>query len=100
MDISYYYLFRVSASNGTIVGCINEQLIMCGCSLGVTCSTGSGYSCHIGLETVESYLILRAVVLAYIYGICFTTLPGQWLWLLGGCLDFPCCDPVRGAFLG
>ena len=39
----------------------------------VACSTGSGYSCHIGLDAVESYLILRAVVLAYIYGICFTT---------------------------
>ena len=29
----------------------------------------------IGLETVESYLILRAVVLTDIYGICFATLP-------------------------
>ena len=28
------------------------------------------------------------------------SLPGWWLWLLGGCLDFPCCDPVGGAFLG
>ena len=34
---------------------------------------GSGYSCHIGLDTMESYLILRAVVLTYIYGICFAT---------------------------
>ena len=27
-------------------------------------------------------------------------LPGQWLWLPGGCLDFPYCDPVGGALLG
>ena len=27
-------------------------------------------------------------------------LPGKQLCLPGGCLDFPCCDPVRGAFLG
>ena len=75
MDISYHYLFGGSVSDGTIVDCINEQFIVCGCSLHVACSAGSGYSCHIGLETVESYLILRAVVHAYIYGICFTTPP-------------------------
>ena len=34
-DISYHYLFGVSVSNGTIIGCINEQLIVCGCSLRV-----------------------------------------------------------------
>ena len=60
----------------------------------------SGYSCHVGLDAMESYLILRAVVLAHIYGICFTTPAWWWLCLLGGHLDFPCCDPVRGAFLG
>ena len=73
MDITYHYLFRVSVSYGAIVDCINEQFIMCGCSLSDACSMGSGYSCHIGLDTTESYLILRAVVLAYIYGICITT---------------------------
>ena len=99
MDI-YHYLFRVSVSYGTIVDCINEQFIICGCSLSVACSVGSGYSCHIGLDAMESYLILRAVVLTYIYGICLPPLPGQWLWLLGEHLDFPCCDPVGGAFLG
>ena len=71
--ISYHDLFEMGVSCGTIVDCISEQFIMCGCSLSVVCSMGSGYSCHIGLDTVESYLILRAVVLAYIYGICFTT---------------------------
>ena len=25
--------------------------------------------------------------------------PGQWLWLLSGHLDFPCCDQVGGVFL-
>ena len=63
----------MSFSNGTIVDCINEQFIVCGHFLGVACSMGSGYSCHIGLDTVEGYLILRAVVLTYIYDICFTT---------------------------
>ena len=38
---------------GTIVDCINEQFIMCGCSLSVACSMGSGYSFHIGLDTIE-----------------------------------------------
>ena len=56
----------VSISNGTIVDCISEQFIECGHSLSVACSMGSGYSCHIGLDTVESYLISRAVVLTYI----------------------------------
>ena len=60
----------------------------------------SGYGCHIDLDTIENYLILRAVVLTYIYGISFTTLLGWKLLLPGGCLDFPCCDPVRGEFLG
>ena len=73
MDVSY----------STIVDCINEQFIVCGCSLSVACSVGSGYICHIGLDTMESYLILRAVVLAYIYG-------------LGRCLDFSCCSTVGG----
>ena len=63
----------MGVSYGTIVDCINEQFIICGCSLSVTCSVGSGYSCHIGLDTMESYLILRVVILTYIYGICFTT---------------------------
>ena len=26
--------------------------------------------------------------------------PWQWLWFLGGHLDFLCCDPGGGAFLG
>ena len=73
MDISYHYFFWVSVSYGTIVDCINEEFIIYGHSLSVACSVGSGYSCHIGLDTVESYLILRAVVLAYIYGVSFTT---------------------------
>ena len=75
MDICYLYVFGVSVSDGSMVDCINEQLIVCGCSLSVACSTSSGYSCHIGLNTVESYLILRAVVLTDIYCVCFTTLP-------------------------
>ena len=41
-DISNHYFFGVSVSNGAIVDCINEQLIMCGPSLSVACSTGSG----------------------------------------------------------
>ena len=73
VQTAYHYLFGVSVSYSTIVDCINEQFIVCGCSLSVACSAGSGYSCHIGLDAIESYLILRAVVLAYIYGICFTT---------------------------
>ena len=99
MDITYHYLFGVSVSNSAIVDCINEQFIMCGCSLSVACSMGSGYSCHIGLDTIEGYLILRAVVLAYIKGLVLPPLPGQQLWLLGRYLDFSCCDPVRSAFL-
>ena len=58
-----------------MVDCINEQLIVCGCSLSIARRTGSGCSCHIGLDAMESYLMLRAVVLAYIYGICFATPP-------------------------
>ena len=46
---------------------------MCGCSLSVAGSAGSGYSCHTGWDTVESYLMLRTVVLTYIYGIWLTT---------------------------
>ena len=46
---------------------------MCGHSFSVACSMGSGYSCHIGVDAMESYLILRAVVLTYIYGVCFAT---------------------------
>ena len=73
MDVTYHYLFGMGVSNGTIVDCINEQFLICGCSLNVACSTGSGCSCHIGLDNVESYLIVRAVVLTSIYGVCFTT---------------------------
>ena len=65
----------MNVSDRTMFDCINGQFVMCGCSLGVACSAGSGYSCHIGLETVGHYLILRAVVLANIYGICFATPP-------------------------
>ena len=36
----------------------------------------SGYGCHFGLDTMENYLILRAVVLTYICGISFTTPAG------------------------
>ena len=72
-DVAYHYLFRVSASYGSIVDCISEEFIICGCSLSVACRMSSGYSCHIGLDTIGNYLILRAVVLAYIYGISFTT---------------------------
>ena len=63
----------MGVSYSTIVDCIDEQFIVCGCSFSVACSPGSGYSCHIGLDAMESYLILRAVVLTYIYGICFAT---------------------------
>ena len=73
MDVTYHYFFGMGVSDGTIVDCINEQFIICGCFLSVACSVGSGYSCHVGLDTMESDLILRAVVLTYIYGICFTT---------------------------
>ena len=73
MDVSYHNFFRMGVSYSTIVDCIIEQFIMCGHSLSVACSAGIGYSCHIGLDTMESYLILRAVVLVYIYGISFAT---------------------------
>ena len=33
--IPYHYLFGMGVSHGTIVDCINEQFIMCGCSLSV-----------------------------------------------------------------
>ena len=72
-DITYHYLFGVSVSYGTMVDCINEKFIMCGCSLSFACSMGSDYSGHIGSYTIEGYCILRAVVLTYIYGVCFTT---------------------------
>ena len=39
----------------------------------VLCSVSSVYDCCIGLNTIEKYLILRAVVLTYIYGVSFTT---------------------------
>ena len=41
------------------------------------------------------------MILTYIYGISFTT-PARMmqLWLPGGHLDFPCLDPVGGAFFG
>ena len=42
---------------------------------------------------------MRAVVLSDIYGVCLVLLPWQWLWFLGGHLDFLCCDPGGGAFL-
>ena len=95
----------MGVSNCTIDGCINEQLITCGCSLGVGCSVGSGYSWHIGFETVESYLILGTVVLAYFYGICFATPPRvvvvvpRWasglslLWPSWGCIPWWRCIP-------
>ena len=51
---------------------INEQFVICGFFLSVDFSVSSGYSCCIGLDTIENYLILRAVVLSYIYGISFT----------------------------
>ena len=73
IDIIYHDLFWVYVSYGSAVDHINEQFIICGCSLSVACSVSSGYSCHIGLDTAENYLILRAVVLTYIYDICFTT---------------------------
>ena len=73
MDISYHYFCRVSVSDRTVVDCINEQFVVCGCSLSVACSMGSGYSCHMWLDALESYLILRAVVLTNINGICFAT---------------------------
>ena len=73
MDVAHHYFFGIGVSYGTIVDCINEQFIICGHALSVVCSMGRGYSCHIGLDIVESYLILRAVVLTYIYGVCFTT---------------------------
>ena len=79
---------------------INEQLIICRCSLGVACSAGSGYSCHIGLETIESYLILRAVVLAYIYGICFTTQPRVVVVAPRWASGLPMLWPSWGAVLG
>ena len=69
---------------------------MCGCFPSADCSVNSGYGCHISLDTIENYLILRAVILTCIYGVSFATLPGQQLWLLGGHLDFPC----TGAFFG
>ena len=76
---------------------------MCGCSLSVGCSMGGGYSCHIGLGTIEGYFIWRAVVLAYIYGISFTTparvavVAPRWtsglsmLWLSWGCIPWQRC---------
>ena len=65
----------MSVSDRTMVDCIDEQFIMCGCSLSVACSMGSGCNCHIGLDAMESYLILRAVVLTDRYGICSATPP-------------------------
>ena len=65
----------MGVSDGTGVDCINGQFVMCGCSLGVACSMSSGCSCHFGSDAMESYLILRAVVLTDIYGVCFATLP-------------------------
>ena len=72
-DIVYHDLFWVDVSCDSIVDYIIEQFIVGGCSLSVACSMCSGYSCHVGLDTIENYLILRAVVLVYIYGISFTT---------------------------
>ena len=73
MDIIYHNLFWVDVSCSSIVDHINEQFIVGGCSLNVVCRMSSGCSCHIGLDTIENYLILRVVVLTYIYGICFPT---------------------------
>ena len=56
-DVSCNYFFRVDVFDGTVVDCINGQVIMCKCFLGVAFSTGSGYSCQIGLDAMESYLI-------------------------------------------
>ena len=72
-DIIYHNLFWVGVSHGSIVDHINEQFLLCGCFLSDDCSMRSGYSCQISLGTIENYPILRAVVLAYIYGISFTT---------------------------
>ena len=72
-DVIYHYLFWVGVSFSSIVDHINKQFIIGGCFLSVDCSTNSGYGCYIGLDTIENYLILRTVVLAYIYGVGFTT---------------------------
>ena len=90
----------MSVSDGTMVDCINGQFIMCGCSLSVACSMSSGCSCHLGTDAMESYLILRAVVLALTsMSSVLLPCPGWQLWFLGGFLCFPCCDPVGGAVL-
>ena len=73
MDVIYHYLLWVSISYGSTIDCIDEQFIVCGCFLSVGCSASSGYGCHISLDTIENYLILRAVVLTYIYGVSFDT---------------------------
>ena len=75
MDVVYHYLFWVSISCGSTIDCINEQFIVCGCFLSVDCSASSGYGCCISLDTIENYLILRAVVLTYIYDVSFATPP-------------------------
>ena len=50
----------------------DEELIACRCFLCVDFSVSSGYSCCVDLDTIENYLILKTVVLTYIYGINFT----------------------------
>ena len=73
MDIVYHNLLWVSISCGATTDYIDEQIIICGCFLSIDFSVSSGYGCCIGLDTIEDYLILRAVVLTYIYGISFNT---------------------------
>ena len=73
MDLIYHYLFWMSISYGSTVECIDEKFVVCRCFLSVDCSMSSAYGCCFGLDTIENYLILRAVVLTYIYGISFTT---------------------------
>ena len=78
----------------------DEQFTICGCFLSVGLSVSSGYSCHISLDTIENYLILRPGSSATSMASVLPPLLGWQLWLLCGHLDFPCCDPVGGAFFG
>ena len=64
----------------------------------------SSYDCCIGLDTIENYLILRAMILTYIYGISFTTparvvaLVPRWasrlptLWPIYRCIPWQKCS--------
>ena len=69
----YHNPLWVSISCGSTTDHVAEQFIICGCFLSVDSSVSSGYGCCIDLDTIEYDLILRAVVLTYIYGISFTT---------------------------